>query len=265
MKRGLVAFGLATGLAFGSSACGAETEGKVVPLLIAVEAEPDEGAALGEFTTSSGWSVQLTEARLGLAALYVYRPQRGDGPSAVAQLLDLLVPVARAHGGFDPLNGRAVRVEYRDPVALDLLADGVQELGEVAAEAGTVDELALELLGPSDDSPDALHGHSAWVAGEAERDGVTVRFAGGLDLPDQGTTRRVESIAADAVIDQGQRLLLRVNPSRWLAEADFDRLPPASEDAASAITPEDQVGRAWYVGVRNPAAFAVEIAAGERQ
>jgi hypothetical protein len=110
-----------------------------------------------------------------------------------------------------------------------------------------------------------LQGHSAWVTGEAERDGVTVRFAGGVDLREQGTTRRIESLAIGGVIGEGQSLQLRINPSRWLAGADFSRLaPPASEDEPSAITPEDQVGRAWYVGVRNPAAFAAELVEGEQ-
>jgi hypothetical protein len=269
MKKCWVRWSLTLALAMGALtaviACGAETEGRVVPLRITATAEPDEGRALGEFTTASGWFVQLTEARLGLAALYAYRPQRDAEPAAVAQLLDLLVPVAHAHGGFDPLNGRAVRAEHREPVALDLLADGEQPLGEVSAETGAIDELALELLGPSDDSPEELQGHSAWVAGEAERDGVTVRFAGGVDLREQGTTRRIESLAIGGVIGEGQSLQLRINPSRWLAGADFSRLaPPASEDEPSAITPEDQVGRAWYVGVRNPAAFAAELVEGEQ-
>jgi len=264
MKRRLAAWVFAASSATSVCACGGETEGKVVPLMIAVEPEPDDGAALGEFTTSSGWHVQLTQAQLGVAALYLYTPRREQEPSAVAQLLDLLVPVAHAHGAFDPLNGRAVRAEYRDLVALDLLGDGVQELGEVSAEAGPSDGLSLELVGPGDDLPEALHGHSAWVAGEAERDGVTVRFEGGIDLPDQGAIRRVESVESNVQIDEGQTLLLRVHPSRWLLEADFSRLaPPAGEDGPSAITAEDQVGRAWYIGVRNPAAFSVEIVEGE--
>ncbi|HMI93872.1 MAG TPA: hypothetical protein VK509_21005, partial [Polyangiales bacterium] len=99
MKRWLAACVLAASSATSVCACGGETEGKVVPLLIAVEPEPDDGAALGELTTSSGWHVQLTEAQLGIAALYLYTP-RHDGQAAVAQLLDLLVPVAHAHGAF---------------------------------------------------------------------------------------------------------------------------------------------------------------------
>ncbi|HMI93564.1 MAG TPA: hypothetical protein VK509_19460, partial [Polyangiales bacterium] len=135
----------------------------------------------------------------------------------------------------------------------------------VSAEAGPTDGLSLELIGPADDLPEGLHGHSAWVAGDAERDGVTVRFEGGLDLPDKGAIRRVESVESHVLIDEGQTLLLRANPSRWLMEADFSRLdPPAGEDEPSAITAEDQVGRAWHIGVRNPAAFLVEIVEGEQ-
>jgi hypothetical protein len=255
-------------LALGSSfACGGQTEGESVLMTVAVEPRPgDDAAALGEFTTRSGWHVRLAEAQLGVAALYAYTPQRGNEPSAVAQLLDLLVPVARAHGAFDPLNGRPVRAEYRQRVALDLLAEGVHELGEVSAEAGVIDELSIELLGPGDDLPQALQGHSAWVAGEAERGGVSVRFEGGLDLQDKGGIRRVESIETEALIEDGATLVVRVDPGRWLVEADFSRLAaPAGEDEPSAITAEDQVGRAWYLGARNPSAFSVEIVGGEQR
>jgi hypothetical protein len=264
MKRWIAAFLLGASAFACATGCGGSTEGELVPLRIAVEPVPDDDAALGEFTTASNWSVQLTEAQLGVAALYLYEPQDEGERGATAQLLDLLVPVAHAHGAFDPLNGKPVRAEYRDPVALDLLAEGVHELGLVSAEAGASEGLSIELLGPGDRSAKALRGHSAWVAGEAERDGVTVRFEGGIDLPDKGAVRRVESIKASAVIDAGQTLVLRVNPSYWLAEADFSRLAaPAAEDEPSRITPEDQVGRAWYIGTRNPAAFSVEVLEGE--
>ena len=237
-------------------ACSSGTEGKIVQVELVMQPVAEAEAALGSFETATGWQVTLEQAVLALSGIYGYAPEKE--PSAIARLSRLFVPVAHAHGGYDPVTGRRVRVELVEPMMVDLLdADGL-DLGVVEAEAGTVETFAIEIAAPSPDLPEEMHGHQAWIAGEARRDDEVVRFAGGLDVPDVALTRRIEASADDVVLEEDSTLVLSVRPSVWLREANFDRLEPAAGDEPRAITAESQVSRAWFIGVRSPAAFSAE-------
>jgi hypothetical protein len=243
-----------------ASACASGTEGRIVPVTIAVQSEAEPERALGSFETRTGWEVTLDRAELALSAIYAFAPAREE-PSVMARLSRAIVPVARAHGGHDPLTGKRVRAELVEPLLVDLLEDGRRELAEIQAEAGSVDAVAVDIAAPGSPVTDDLDGNQAWVEGEAQRGDVRVRFAGGVQVPDEGLVRRVEAKLerAGSGLDAGDTVVLGLRPSVWLDNAEFDRLEAGDGDEPSVIAQDGQVGRAWFVGVRSPAALPMQL------
>lgn len=238
-----------------SCACGSDTEGQSISIGWTVANVANESRS---FTTDTGWQVILDEARVGLDAVFAIAPA-SEKQGAVAFLSQLLVPVAHAHGGHDDASGLRVRAELLDPLVVDVLADAPKRLGRLPAEAGDVATIKVELARPDSDLPDSLHGFQAYVRGMAEKDGERVPFAGGVHIADDEPSRRVE-MPVKFELDEGGTLTLAVHAAEWLREAEFDRLPGAAdadEGAGREITADSQVGRAWAIGVRSPAAFDV--------
>jgi hypothetical protein len=183
----------------------------------------------------------------------------------MATLRAFLFPVARAHGGTDPLNGRRVRAEWLRQTAFDA-TPGAEPLllGTIEAESGEVDAVTVTLNPPDAANADAVHGHHLWARGEATKDAQTIRFEGGLDIPDEGLSRRVEDIPIDAFLEQGGRWTITVRPEEWFQDADFDRLTEHSVDGVYLITPESQVRSAWFLGARSSRAYAARFELEER-
>lgn len=253
MKRLLSAVGLGLALTCFSVAACTSTAGVPVEAQLTLASLSD-----GSATTVSGWSVALDEAVILVGPIYVYASEG----SAMASLKSALTPVARAHGGFDPLAGRLVRAEYLEQFAFDALAATPVSLGPISGLLGPVDSASLVLdepRGANASSDGATRGHHAWVRGRATREDVTVSFEGGLDLSDEGLTRRVDGIVVSgAPIDEGAEVRLGVDPSRWLAEADFASLVAGG----GTITPETQPYRAWRLGLRSSLAYQVTVMEG---
>jgi hypothetical protein len=249
----LVLFSLCGLLVLLAAACG-ETEGEIVTIEVALEAP----ASPSTFTTSTGWEVRLDEARVAIGPLFAFAPRFEGG--AVAALRSFFMPRARAHGGTDPLNGRRVRAEWLGQVAFDATpgADPVV-LGVIEAESGEVDAVTVTLNPPEPDHAATLHDHHFWVRGEATKDGETIPFEGGLDIPDEGLSRRVESIPIDAFLDQGGRWTVTVRATEWLQDALFDRLTEQNGEGVFVITPESQVRGAWLLGARSTRAYAARF------
>ncbi|MEM8605816.1 MAG: hypothetical protein AAGF92_01825 [Myxococcota bacterium] len=233
------------------AACG-ETEGSVVVIDVALEA----GGTPASFTTDTGWTVELEEARVALGPFYAFAPRKeGD---AVAMLREFLLPVARAHGGTDPLNGRRVRAEWLRQVAFDAMSDETVELGAIEAESGVVETVSVTLNPPDAANTSSTNGHHLYARGVATRDDVVVPFEGGLDIPDEGLSRRVENIPLDTFLDAGGRWVLTVDASAWFEGAQFDRLTE-QEDGVYLITPESQVRGAWLLAARNTRAYSARF------
>ena len=246
----MLLFALCTPLAV--VGCG-ETEGEIVTIEVALETPSDPAS----FTTDTGWAVRLDEALIVMGPLFAFAPRFEGG--AVAAVRSFLSPVARAHGGTDPLNGRRVRAEWLPQIVFDATATEPMALGVVEAESGVVDAVTVTLDPPESSQADATGGHHLWVRGEATKDDVTVRFEGGLDIPDEGLSRRVENIPIDALLDQGGRWVLTVIPSEWFQDAQFDRLTAQNDDGAYLITPESQVRGAWLLGARSTRAYGARF------
>ena len=254
-ERTVRSFFTAAALAIAASllvavACGGVTAGVPVAITLAFESLSD-----GRTQTVSGWDVELTEAAVLLGPVYGYAPR-----DETASRMLFAPPIARAHGGFDPLDGRIVRAEYLEQVAFDALGPPL-EVGSVFGLEGELGEVSLVLDEPRADAS-ATRGHHLFVAGTATRGEDRVQFEGGLDLEDEGLTRHVDGILArDAHLADGVQLVVGVDAARWLSEANFEGL---TTEGIAALTPDTQAHRAWRLGARSAAAFDVRTTGGER-
>lgn len=240
--------------------CASETEGRVVAIDVAFEGVAEDGQALGVFDTDTGWHVELSRATLVLGPVYAYSPAEGRATSPLVELFG--VGKAYAHGGHDPFNGRAVRAEVLDPIALDLLSPELSHVMAIDAEAGAVDAVTVVLDGSDPAAMSEAHGHQAWVEGVATKDGVTVPFSGGLVLPDDTLVRRVENVDLSASLDDGGTLIIGARPALWLSQAHFDRLE-TQVDSRFEISSTSQVRNAWYLDVRRADAYRARFVSQE--
>lgn len=230
-------------------ACASETPGERVQVHWVLD--QDERSEHVDFETDTGYRVHLDEARVDLASVYLYAPPRAR-LRAIAWLERSLVSVAHAHGGVDNEKGRRVLAEFTKPMNIDALGGSAQALSETDAEGGVVDAVKLQFK----------EGVIARVSGRAERDGAHWRFEGQVD-PAEEISRTVELIELDETIDQDAVVHVSVQPKVWLRLCDFSRLGAGAADADAAeikkLSSDDQVGRALSIGVRSPAAFAVQV------
>lgn len=234
------------------------TEGRRVRVRFRFVALAEAGYPLGESDTDTGFHVALSEARLALGPLYVLKPKTAVAPRARlhVRLASLFGPSpARAHGGVDPVSGLGIVAQSLEQLGFDALdatpVDTAPSIGSFG-EAGSV---VLELDPPVGAIAEALHGHHAYVEGVATKDGATIPFAGGIDLADEGTLRRVENIALAGTLDEGGIITIGIRPGLWLAGARFDRLGPADASGIHPIAPGSQVYGALTIGVRSASAY----------
>jgi hypothetical protein len=240
--------------------CATETEGRVVAIDVGFEGVAEDGRPLGVFDTNTGWHVELSRATLVLGPVYAYSPIEGRVTSPLVELFG--VGKAYAHGDHDPFNGRAVRAEVLDPVALDVLSPELSHVAEIDAEAGVIDAVTVALDASDSAAIAQANGHQAWVEGVATKDGVTVPFFGGLDLPADALVRRVENVEVSASLDDGGTLVIGARPALWFSEAHFDRLETQG-DGRFEITSTSQVRNAWYLDVRRADAYRARFVSQE--
>jgi hypothetical protein len=230
------------------AACTSETTGERVSLQWVLD--QDDRGEHREMQTQTGYRVQLDEARVELASVYLYAPPSAR-LSALAWLERSLVSTAYAHGGVDNEAGRRVLAEWTQPTSVDALGAPL-DLDATDAEGGTVDAVKLVLK----------DGVLAHVKGRAERDGEHWRFEAEIS-PAEDVVRAVELIELDEAIDQRSVVHIRVQPKTWLELCDFSRLAEGAPDADSAetiqVAADSQVGRALSIGVRSPNAFSMNI------
>jgi hypothetical protein len=226
-----------------SAACTSETIGERVQVRWVLDQDTH-----AELETQTGFRVQLEDARLELASLYLYAPPSAR-LRAIAWIERSFVSLAHAHGGIDNEQGRRVLAEWTRPLNIDALAGSPVQLAETSAEGGTVDAVKLLLQ----------EGVVAHVRGRAERAGEQWRFEAEVS-PEAQVTRAVELIELEQTLEQDAVVHVRVQPKAWLDLCDFSQLGAASEDVVT-VQAEDQVGRALSIGVRSPNAFEVYIEA----
>jgi len=232
------------------------TGGREVPFRMAAQGD---ASATAHFVTSAGWDVTLTEARIAVGPLYLFE----NPPPAAFRVkrwwehgTELFISTAWAHAGDQHFSGGTVMGEYLEQVSLDLLTPAATELGRFTGTAGTARSFSVWLDPPRSAIADVMHGHHAWVVGVATRGAERVEFEGGLDIPAEGTLRRVEGVATDVPIDTDGLFSLRVAPAQWFADADFSTLTEAATNGRKVITETSQVRLAWFLGARGSRAFS---------
>lgn len=237
------AFALAAALSLVSAiACSNATGGIPIELTIAL------GGSSAPFVTSSGWEIELTDAKAVVAPIYAYAP---DGAMAFRSILG--PSRAFAHGGFDPLADRLVRAELLDEVVIDALREPA-EVSIVGGLAGAVDALTIVLAAPASDD-DATQGHDVWIAGTARRDDVALAFDAAIDLDDP-MLRRIEGVpVSNGALEDGGRLVITADAHEWLAEADFTDVV-ADENGVAHLGVDDEPYRALWLGVRSAAGWS---------
>jgi hypothetical protein len=206
-----------------------------------------------EIPTRTGWSVEVDEAALSVSAV-----RARDASIAVAWLEPLLLPRAFAHGGHGESDSTVLASWVGSEV---LVLGGSLPIQLLEGRAGITDRGSLVLGGVLDaSSPDAerLHGLPLYVAGTARRGEDTVRFAGGITLPEAESERLVEGIAMAGEIDDGAVLQLELDLGVWFDAVHFDRLA-VGEDGVAPITDDTQAAIALRLGLGDLRSYVATV------
>ncbi|MFV8749801.1 hypothetical protein ACNOYE_04570 [Nannocystaceae bacterium ST9] len=246
----------------------AETPGRPVFFDLALEALPGDDGDPARFTSASGWQVELDRAVIAIGPIYLYENPPLDRQADDAwterplhALLGWVEASAHAHPGDNLFDGGAIKGEYLQQIAFDLIDQPKAGLGLARGVAGQVGSLSLILWEPGDATLGAvelLEDHHAYVIGRASKDGVTIEFAGGVLIPDIGVKRRVDGLAADFELDDGGLLIVGVDPAAWFDQADFELLTSQAEQDEQGrwvIDEATQVGIAWNQALHRPYAW----------
>ncbi len=217
------------------------------------------------FTTNTGWTVTLREARVALGPLYLntLEPLACDtceARSLLDRLSDALVPRAWAHGEGH-LGAGIIAAQVTEQVEVDVLSPAPVAMGR-GGDGVDVPVRSAEVWLYNRDG--GLRGAAMRVAGVAERtaDGQTLRvpFRGALVADASLTTpqtpldvaRRVRGIPVDFTLAEGATVTVRVDPRRWFTGADFSELLEGATvtDGERVFSPSDNVGRAFLNAAR---------------
>lgn len=194
------------------------------------------------FTTSRGWSVRVTEARVSLGALRWY-----EGPPIFALRWwerALGVSVAHAHPGHY-VPGAAL-ADMLTPRVVDLTA-GPVSLGAADGVTGAAQSAHVELRPP----PTAGDTATVFVRGEATLAAQRVRFRGALAL-----TLNLEGVTAPGNISSAS-WELQVSVGRWVDRVDFSTLTPATPDTEVEFAADSQAANALYRAATNVGSYRV--------
>lgn len=194
------------------------------------------------FTTSRGWDVRVTEARVSLGPLRWY-----EGPPIFALRWwerALGVSVAHAHPGHY-VPGAAL-ADMLTPRVVDLTA-GAVALSVADGVTGAAQSAHVELQPPPAGGDTA----TVFVRGEATMAAQRVRFRGSLAL-----TLNLEGVTATGNIDSAA-WELQVSVGRWVDRVDFAALTPATPDAEVEFTADSQATNALYRAATNVGSYRV--------
>lgn len=205
--------------------------------------------------TRTGWTVQVDHAALLISAV---RVRDADTVTAVAFLERAIGSRAFAHGG----HGESDTTVLASWVGSDVLVLGETSRTQLLeGRAGITDRGALVLGGvlrADDERGAALHGLPLWVEGTATQGEMTVRFAGGIPLPDAESERLVEGIPMAGAIDDGVDVRLDIDLGVAFDAVHFDRLT-AGDDGVAPITEGTQAALALRLGLGDLGAYVATV------
>lgn len=246
-------------LALYALACGSgTTTGRPVSLQTELRADPPADRA---FTTQTGWSVQLSEARISIAALYYFDGEPAyvmRTPSLRERIASLsLVSVARAHPGHY-VSGDAVG-QMATPAYADLFA-GTSALPAGSGVTGTYRSARFVWGTPrSEPALSVLGSKVAQVAGTASKDGKTVHFRVAAELADVARSvpqGQVDGCVLDeAEVESDGTIAVRVDPSVWFKLVDFAEVQPGTSAAPTQIAAGTTPQIAFALGLAQLSAY----------
>jgi hypothetical protein len=216
------------------AACAASTGGARVNF--DAVATPVDPSALVYTDDTTGWNVTLTRAEVAIGPLYLWSAK----PTVTGSIT--IPGISSAYAGADEFLAGYLRGEVLDQVAVDLLEGADVPVGTGDGTAGESLSAELWLEPPGDlELADTFQ-----FAGQAEKDGVVVPFAGSLTIDDSvvdssgGQTavlvRRIRGIPLGGALADGSTLRLRIDATKWLAGADFADLLTLTPDADGVYT-----------------------------
>lgn len=249
----------------GLISCGAETAGESAVFVTGFGGATHSGDPLTSFVTDAGWQVDLDVALAAVGPIYLYE---GEPRAGLGRRLGGL-GAARACPTHAQYDYGTVLGEVLEQYVIDLLAFDPTPTGEVAGTRGTCQSFEVHLHPPGEiaaGSPgedfDSLQGFTVWLEGTASRGDDEVPFEAGLTIPDEGTQRIVESIAADVeIVDAGERpgmVVVHALLDRWFADVDFDTLVEIGDGDRYRFTEGIQATNALVFGIRSR--YAYELA-----
>jgi hypothetical protein len=212
-------------LSLAAAHCGDDSTGRARITVDAVVRGTDR-----TLTTSTGWQVTLTEARIVLGPVRWYEGAALFGRSRFERLLG--VSMAYAHPGHYVAGEALADITARRVV--DLLRPDGTPLPQGSGVTGIAQSAAIELRpaeGPIADAA-TLHGGTLYVRGDAAKDGRTVRFDCAPAL-----TQVVQGIPARGDMNTSGRWDLTIDVGAWIDRADFSMAPaPATPDGVVTLT-----------------------------
>ncbi len=228
--------------------CGGDdaTTGKRVTLHTTVTSKP------GTYAARSGWSVELSTAKLAVASLHYF-----DGAPVVEARLDriraLLLPSAHAHPGHYQ-EGTAIG-QMLVPATVDLLAGSVQ-LADGDGVTGTLRSARLTLGAGTGD----LAGRVAIVEGTASKDGTPAVHFRLVATPDElqktAVDGKIEGCPfAPADVGGDGTVTVTVDPGRWFGFVDFEGVAPGTAEAPTEPAATDTARIGFVLGLGQAPAY----------
>ncbi|MCA9681432.1 MAG: hypothetical protein KC457_04485 [Myxococcales bacterium] len=143
-----------------------------------------DGSGVVPVTNDLGWTVELSTARVAIRDLEFTTAGEVDERrfEPGAWLLGLLLPSAHAHPGH--YQGGEIVGELPGDFVLDFVAGNGETLGVATLIATDYTAANFELRRADElATDDPLHGHTAWLAGTASKDGQQIAFTVAIDSP----------------------------------------------------------------------------------
>ena len=260
MKRVRRGAALVTGsLALGAACTPIDTGGQLISFHAYASGPVGVTGAL-EFDTGDGYHVQLTTARIHLGAVYLRLGQSNPG-SANSACVGETTYGLQVPGSVD----------------VDLLSDAPQEFSLLGNATSDLDQSAEVWLTEGDLNVVAETTPIVVVAGVATDGVMTYPFTASVTI---GTNRVVppanpaqpgenpickQRIVAPIPVSLrpvvGGDLLLRIDPSHWFDDVDFETLVPGTDGAPAVIpdvnngtTADVSAGRAFFAAIKGASA-----------
>ena len=256
---------LAASLAWG---CGTETAGESIRFeASAAGVVESSGAAPTRFTTSGGWEVELSTARVMLGPLVFYGGSlRASNEIPLWKTL-LGIPVAYAHPADDGLEQGPILGDVLDQYVIDLLSGRPTDLGVVPGVQGTLTNVELQLqppgfssLGSSQEAVAGMAEQTFMLEGIARFAGQELSFRAQGHLGEEPSDRIIGNVPANVeLVDasgRAGRLMIDVLVDRWFDLVDFDRAARDHPDGFVDLMSNASDRAALQRGIRSRFAYS---------